>query len=209
MIVDVAVFFNLSWVNTKVMRRKSKVQMMSPLNIKFELEDMGNTLFEKGDFQYEINLGDGHFYDVLADGRPYLRVEADTKRLFETAVIYNHYLLVGAYDKVYFIDLWDLGENTYSAKIDVDMYFGYFVTTSDAVYVLDGTGIIAFDLNLNEKWRNHHLAIDGVTFQEIIDCQFMRISCEMDPPGGWIDRIIDMNTGEVKETGYADFVSGR
>ena len=169
------------------------------MNLKFELEDMENQVFEKEDFQYEVNLGDGQFYNILADGRPYLQVETDPKRLFETSVIYSHYLLVGTYDKVYFIDLWDLRVNTYPTKVDVDMYFGYFVTTPDAVYVLDGTGIIAFNAHLNEKWKNHNLAVDGVTFEEIIDYHIMKISCEMSPPDGWVEKMIDTNTGEIIE----------
>lgn len=169
------------------------------MSMKFELEDMESPVFERGDFQYEINLGDGRLYNILADERPFLQVETDLKRLFETAVIYGHYLLVGGYDKVYFIDLWDLRINTHPVEVDVEMYFGSFVTTPDSVYVLDGTGIIAFNTHLNEKWRNHNLAIDGVTFEEIVDYHTMRISCEMDPPGGWVERIIDTNTGEIIE----------
>lgn len=72
----------------------------SYMDLHFELEKIGNTSFEKGDFDYEISLGTGRYYNVLADKQPYLQVEADPKRLFETAVIYNHYLLVGTYDEV-------------------------------------------------------------------------------------------------------------
>lgn len=163
----------------------------SYMNLKFELIGSEDSIFEKRDFEHEIKLGSGHFYHVSGDERPYLQVETDSKRLFDTAVIYYNYLLIGAFDKVYFINLWDLQVT----KIDVDMYFGYFVTTPDAVYILDGTGVIAFNANLNEKWRNHTLAVDGVTFEEIIDNQIMRISCEMDPPGGWVDKKIDIQTG--------------
>lgn len=77
------------------------------------------------------------------------------------------------------------------------MYFGYFVTTTDAVYVLDGTGIIAFRANLIEKWRNHNLAVDGVTFGGIVNNQIMKVSCEMNPPGKWVERKIDIHTGKI------------
>ena len=76
------------------------------------------------------------------------------------------------------------------------MYFGYFVLSKEAVYILDGSGIIAFNKNLKEIWRNHSLAIDGVTFQEMLDNEIMSISCEMDPPGDWINRKINIKSGE-------------
>lgn len=153
---------------------KELIQHLEPIkpaymSLKFELEDIENPKFEKGDFQYEVNLGIGQFYNVLADGRPYLQVEADPKRLYETAVIYYHYLLVGTYDKVYFIDLWELSDNTYPVKVDVEMYFRSFVTTPDEVYVLDGTGIIAFNADLIEKWRNHNLAVINTNTGEVTD----------------------------------------
>ena len=76
------------------------------------------------------------------------------------------------------------------------MYFGYFVLSKEAVYILDGSGIIAFNKNLEEIWRNLSLAIDGVTFQEMLDNEIMSISCEMDPPGDWINRKINIKSGE-------------
>ena len=36
----------------------------------------------------------------------------------------------------------------------VEMYFGYFVVLKQMICILDGTGIIALDVNLEEKWRN-------------------------------------------------------
>ncbi len=82
-------------------------------------------------------------------------------------------------------------------EIEVEMYFGYFVLSKEAVYILDGSGIIAFDDNLEEIWRKHSLAIDGVIFQEMFDNEIMSISCEMDPPGGWINRKINIKSGKV------------
>lgn len=60
----------------------------------------------------------------------------------------------------------------------------YFVVYKEAVYILDENGIMAFNENLDEIWRKHSLAIDGVIFQEMLDDEIMSISCEMDPPGG-------------------------
>lgn len=41
------------------------------------------------------------------------------------------------------------------------------------------------------------MAIDGVKFQEMLNDEIMSISCEMDPPGGWVDRMIDIRSGEI------------
>jgi len=161
--------------------------------MKYELINLENSIFEADDFEHEIKLGSGRYYYVLCDERPYLKVEVDLKKLFDNAIIYNDFLLVGTFDTVYFINLLDLR----ITQIDVEMYFGYFVTTKDALYVLDGEGIIAFDSRMNEMWRNHSLAIDGVTFNEMINDEIMSVSCEMDPPGGWVDRKINVKQGEV------------
>lgn len=162
------------------------------LQVKYELIDLENSIFAREDFEHEIEIGNDNYYYVLRDGCPHLKVEVDFRKSFDDAVIYNNYLLVGTFDKVYFVNLTDLGVT----QTDVEMYFGYFVTTKEAVFVLDGTGIIAFDTNLHEIWRNHSLAIDGVTFQEIVDDEIMIVSCEMDPPEGWIDKKINVKNGK-------------
>lgn len=161
--------------------------------MKYQLMQLDNNEFVVEDFEHIINLGNGKFYYVLCENKPYLKVEVDLKKLFDDAIIFNDYLMIGTYDKVFFVDLANLS----IAEMNVEMYFGYFVISNDAVYVLDGTGIIAFDAKLNEIWRNHSLAVDGVTFQGMIDDEIMSISCEMDPPGGWVDRKINIKNGEI------------
>lgn len=161
--------------------------------MEYELIDLQESEYEADDFKHEIKLGDFGCYYILGDNKPYLKVEVNLKKLFDDAVIYNNYLLIGASEKVYFVSLTDF-EIT---EIEVELYFGYFVLSKEAVYILDGSGIIAFNNNLVEIWRNHRLAIDGVTFQEMLDDEIMSISCEMDPPGGWINRKINIITGEI------------
>lgn len=161
--------------------------------MKYELIDLQESYFETDDFEHEIKLGDFGYYYILCDNKPYLKVEVELKKLFDDAVIYNNHLLIGSSDKIYFVGLTDFQ----ITEIEVEMYFGYFVLSKEAVYILDGSGIIAFNKDLDEIWRNHSLAIDGVTFQEMLDNEIMSISCEMDPPGGWVSRKINIKTGEV------------
>lgn len=62
------------------------------MDLHFELEKIGNTLFEKGDFDYEINLGTGRYYNVLANKQPYLQVrqtrKGSLKLLLYTIIIF-------------------------------------------------------------------------------------------------------------------------
>ena len=161
--------------------------------MKYELIDLEECEFKTDDFEHEIRLGDFRYYYVLCDNKPYLKVEVELIKLFDDAVIYNNRLMIGTFDKVYFINLSDLQ----ITELEVEMYFGYFVVSKEAVYILDGRGIIAFNESLDEIWRNHSLAIDGVKFQEMLNDEIMSISCEMDPPGGWVDRMIDIRSGEI------------
>lgn len=161
--------------------------------MKYELIDLEESEYKKDDFKHEIRLGDFRYYYVLRNNKPYLKVEVDLKDIFDDVVIYNNHLLVGTCDKVYFVNLSDFQ----ITKLEVEMYFGYFVLSKEAIYILDGTGIIAFNKSLVEIWRNHSLAIDGVTFQEMLDDEIMSISCEMDPPGGWVNKMINIKSGEI------------
>ena len=171
------------------------------IDLKFELEDSNDSIFNENDFEYVRYIKGDYHYHVLANGRPWLDVVVPEKNLFDTAIVYSHYLLIGSYDKVYVIDLWELNPRDIKVQIiDVDMYFGSFVTLEDtcfdSLFILDATGIIAFNPHMSEMWRNHDLAIDGVTFVGIEDYK-MQISCEMDPPNGWVDKKINVWTGEV------------
>lgn len=159
----------------------------------FELIKLQESEFDNDDFNNKIKLGDFDFYYVLCDKKPYLKVEVDTKSHFDNAIIYNNHLLIGISDNVYFINL----SNFTIRKIDVEMYFGDFEVSKETIFIFDGNGIIAFNKNLDEIWRNHKLAIDGVIFQEMLNDDIMSIDCEMDPPGGWINRKINIKTGEI------------
>lgn len=161
--------------------------------MKYKLIDLQETEFEVGDFEHEIRLGDFGYYYVLFDDKPYLKVEVSIKNTFDNAIIYNNHLLIGSSEKVYFINL----SSFEITELEVEMYFGYFVVFKETIFILDGNGIIAIDEKLGEIWRNHSLAIDGVIFQEMLDDEIMSISCEMDPPGGWVDRKINIKNGEI------------
>ena len=161
--------------------------------MRYSLVSFEESDFEGREFVHEIKLGDGRFYYVLEENRPYLKVEVDTKQLFDDAVVFNKHLLIGLFDEIIFINLLDFNIK----RFEVEMYFGRFEIYKDFMYILVGNGIIAFDTNLNEVWRNLSLAVDGVSLIEIINDEIMSLSCEMDPPGGWVDKLIDIKSGEI------------
>ena len=140
-----------------------------------------------------ICLGSGRLYYVLCDDMPYLSVEVDIFSVFSSAVIFYGYLVIGNYyDGVYIIDLNDLSVK----KKDIYGYFGDFEVTENVLYVLGGENITAYDKELNEIWVSDALAVDGIVCGGI-ENGAMDISCEMDPPGGWVDRKIDITSGKI------------
>ena len=49
---------------------------------------------------------------------------------------------------------------------------------------------------MHERWRQSGLADDGVVVHEIENDNVLVLSCEMDPPGGWITRRINVFNGK-------------
>lgn len=161
----------------------------------YDIISLKNSAYSEYDFESvkKIVLGEDRFYYVLKNGVPFLCVEVDlTLSAFDTAVVFHEYLCIGVEDKVFFIDM-----NSFECRqICVQMYFGYFYICRDMFFVLSGTGVIAFDNKMHEVWRQSMLAVDGVVVQEIENDSVLVLSCEMDPPDGWITRKINIFNGE-------------
>ena len=143
----------------------------------------------------QLVIGNDRSYTVMKRGKPFLCVTAEeTGNTFDTAVVFGKWLLIGCFRTVYIVDI----EKKEYSEMEIPMYFGYFREIGDKLYIFTGVGIIAFDRNMNRLWQNDDLAVDGVTYGELSDDgKTMEISCEMDPPGGWIDRTISTETGRV------------
>ena len=141
-----------------------------------------------------LTLGEGKKYYITKNSLPYVTVEVDsTDNPFDTACIFGKFLCIGLYEKTAFINL-----ETLEFRFDkVEMYFGYFVIYNDMLFVLSGVGITAYDRDLNILWENSELAVDGVCIYGISDDgKYLEISCELDPPDGWVDKKIDIMTGD-------------
>ena len=158
----------------------------------YEIVETGGYSIEDFDNAKKIHLGTGSFYYVLKNGDPFLLVEVDTIYLFDTAALFFGYLCIGSGDRVYFID----PESLECREIAVNMYFGDFYLHDDLLLVLDGEGVTAFDNKLREVWRQPDLAVDGVLAERTEDDNILVLLCEMDPPGGWVTKRIDILTGK-------------
>ena len=69
----------------------------------------------------------------------------------------------------------------------------FYILKDDELYVLGCRNVTALDKDLNIKWKSPDIAEDGIVFNDVTN-DIMRIECEMDPPGGWNDRQIDLRT---------------
>lgn len=76
-------------------------------------------------------------------------------------------------------------------------WFGNFgEDVEDTLYVLGWTDITAVDAQLSVKWVSNNVAVDGIIGGRCEDGRLL-VSAEMDPPGGWEDVALDVETGCV------------
>ncbi len=150
---------------------------------------------EETDFPHELCFGSYDRRCVHRDGEPYLCVRIPEKDLWvdEDALVWGDWLLIGTTQTVYCIRLEDLEVR----EIQVDGYFKTFLAMNRRVFFFEATGMTALDEDCHILWQNHGLALDGCLFCGMCGNTTMVVSCEMDPPGGWIHRTIDLRNGEL------------
>ena len=140
-----------------------------------------------------IKLGSGRFYYIYRDDQPYVRIEVRFFEFFSDTVFFHDYFVIGNYDEgIYVIRMCDM--NVIHKKISG--YFGHFRIIDDCLYVSGMNNITAFDACMNEKWTSEDIAVDGALLHEI-EGDSIVVSCEMDPPGGWVDKRIRLSDGKL------------
>ena len=151
------------------------------------------TYDEEFDNTKSIVLGTGRFYYIYRDDKPYVKIEVRLFDYFSDTVFFHDYFVIGNYyEGLYVINMTDL--KVMHKKISG--YFGYFEIINDSLYVLGCDNITAFDSCMNEKWISEDIAVDGVTFNKT-EGDTMVVSCEMDPPGGWLHKRISLSDGKL------------
>jgi hypothetical protein len=76
-----------------------------------------------------------------------------------------------------------------------DDLFGHFgPTDQEVLYVLGWENVTAVDNKLVVRWVTREVAVDGIIWKGSEgDC--VKLSAEMDPPGGWVNVELDAATG--------------
>jgi hypothetical protein len=111
---------------------------------------------------------------------------------FKSAVLTDNILLVGFEEYFY---MFDTVKNKNLLSLKLFGYFGHFYQNDNLIYVADATGIHCINIGGSVQWRNDELGLDGVEIKEF-DTKNIYGTGEWDPPGGWIDFILDKQTGE-------------
>lgn len=138
-------------------------------------------------------FGSDRFYYIYRDDKPYVIIEVRLFDYFSETVFFHDYFVIGNFHEgIYVINMLDL-------KVihkEISGYFGSFKIIDDVLYVLGCNNITAFDSYMNEKWISEDIAVDGVLLEEI-EGDSMVVSCEMDPPGGWVTKKISLSDGKL------------
>lgn len=141
-----------------------------------------------------LKIGSGKFYALRLQGRNILRVEVDCDdwNSFNSAAVWGRFFCLGTGSEIIIVDL-----NTLEYRqIKVDGYFGYFFQYGEMLFAASASGVLAFDTEMNMLWRNEDISVDGVLFHGV-ENGALCVSCELDPPGGWVDKWLDIAAGEL------------
>jgi hypothetical protein len=114
---------------------------------------------------------------------------------FKQAEVLDEILAVGHEEYFY---LYHLDANRLIFKYKTDGYFGHLYVHNNLFYVADASGISCIDKEGHITWTNNQIAVDGVIISQFDDDKIYG-SGELDPPGGWKNFILDIQTGkEIK-----------
>jgi hypothetical protein len=114
---------------------------------------------------------------------------------FKQAISIDNILAVG--NHIYFY-LFNAILNENILQLEVEGYFGGLYLHNEHFYIADAHGIYCIDKLGKLLWQNNNLAIDGVIINNFTDNNIFG-SGEWDPPGGWLDFILDKHTGITKK----------
>jgi outer membrane protein assembly factor BamB len=137
-------------------------------------------------------------------GSEYLLVEDDKKSEvfqikyeyycgpFKEAAKSGNLLIVGHSGHFY---LYDLTSHQNILALQMDGYFGHFYLKGEHIYVADSGTLFCIDRKGTTIWRNTNLGVDGVIIEKFTE-NLVFGSGEWDPPGGWVDFVLELKTGQ-------------
>jgi len=112
---------------------------------------------------------------------------------FKQTEIFENTLALGLEDHFYLIDLTRSELLFHTA---MSGYFGHIYLDAGFFYIADASDLYCIDAAGGIKWKTSNLGIDGVLIHDF-DQDRIHGSGEFDPPGGWLDFVLDKWTGEL------------
>ena len=110
---------------------------------------------------------------------------------YKESVIFNNIIIACHHEFLY---MYDMVQDINIRRIKLQGYFGHLYINKDKLYVTDATGVFCFNGIGRMLWHNGELGIDGVFISDF-DNNKISGSGEWDPPGGWKDFTLDIETG--------------
>ncbi|WP_435011037.1 hypothetical protein P12x_002329 [Tundrisphaera lichenicola] len=111
--------------------------------------------------------------------------------VFQEIQIWGSLIAVGYGHYIHFFNL-KLGLNR---SYNLDSYFGHIYSDHDYLLVASGMKLFRYSQSANLIWRSSDLGIDGVVVDRVAN-GIVSGQGEWDPPGGWIDYTIDLDSGQ-------------
>ena len=138
--------------------------------------------------------GFGKVYYIASDGIPFLEIETNPNSWnpFNAAWFFQQCFCIGSGNEVYFIHL----QTGKIKTVSCDMYFGSFHIHKDRLYIASSSRLFCFDSDCELVWKSEEIAVDGVIVNDFSETA-LSVSCETDPPGGWISCQLSLYNGEL------------
>ncbi len=160
--------------------------------------------------ELEVTLAADGACSLRAHGIERWRVELDLGEVarrnpFREAIVWTraHRVVAGAGDRVHVLEL-ATGALDATMELGSD-HFGQLALGTvelegakvELLFVLGWTDVRAYDAGLVLRWHARNVAVDGITFAGV-EGPVLKVSAEMDPPGGWFEVLLDAGTGQEK-----------
>jgi hypothetical protein len=143
-----------------------------------------------------------YFSILYKDGKPFKRFNLYDQDYYDFNKLYyilNGWIVICFGNHIHWFNLKSHNIISYNLK-NIFSHFWYFSEIHEYknnILIATDEYLCKFDNNSNLIWVSESIAIDGININKI-DNNIIECSCEMDPPGGWIEKSINLNTGKIK-----------
>jgi len=101
-------------------------------------------------------------------------------------------IIIGYQKNLYLYNL----TTSFASKYEMDVYFCQIYCFERGFLVTSATNILCFDSSANLIWASQSLGIDGVIIESVVN-RIIFCKGEWDPPGGWKDYKISLDSGDI------------